>query len=336
MKKSGANLRFPRRPPLLRCAALKTTLVRLLSACLLAVPALAQDIGYVNGIVAVVNDAVVTKRDVEIAAEGAIELSAKVYGSQPEVFAKKRLDAIQDAADQLIERQLILRDFSAGGYNFPEAILDEAVKDRIRAQFGDRITLTRTLKAQGMTFEGYRQRVREQLIIEGLRARHVSQELIISPHKIETYYATNQSLYQLTDEVKLRMIALKSGGLATARKIAGEIQAKVRTGTAFAEMASVYHEGTQPGGDWGWVERKILAPALAEAAFTLKPGETSGPIELGDAVFLLHVEDRRAAHTRPLADVREEIEKELVLQEQNRLHKKWIDRLKAKTFLRYY
>ena len=44
----------------------------------------------------------------------------------------------------------------------------------------------------------------------------------------------------------------------------------------------------------------------------------------------------RANYSRPLAEVRDDIEKDLLIQEQARIQKKWIDRLKSKTFLRYY
>jgi peptidyl-prolyl cis-trans isomerase SurA len=51
---------------------------------------------------------------------------------------------------------------------------------------------------------------------------------------------------------------------------------------------------------------------------------------------LMLVEDKRVAHTERLADVREKIEKDLLVQERERLRKKWVDRLKAKAFVRFY
>ena len=48
------------------------------------------------------------------------------------------------------------------------------------------------------------------------------------------------------------------------------------------------------------------------------------------------VEQKRTAHAKPLDDVRDEIEKNLRAQEQARLEKQWIDRLKAKTFILYF
>jgi hypothetical protein len=52
----------------------------------------------------------------------------------------------------------------------------------------------------------------------------------------------------------------------------------------------------------------------------------------GDCYVLL-VEDARTAHYKPLPEVRDQIERNLILEERNRLEKKWIDRLKKKTFV---
>src|SRR4030095_11741194 len=52
--------------------------------------------------------------------------------------------------------------------------------------------------------------------------------------------------------------------------------------------------------------------------------------------YLMLVEDKRIARTKALPEVRDEIEKTLIVQERARLHKKWIDRLKAKSFVRYF
>ena len=48
------------------------------------------------------------------------------------------------------------------------------------------------------------------------------------------------------------------------------------------------------------------------------------------------VEDKRPDHVKPLTDVREQIEKDLLAQERTRLEKQWIDKLKKKTFVRSF
>ena len=121
-------------------------------------------------------------------------------------------------------------------------------------------------------------------------------------------------------------------------KLAREIQTKVKEGVSFIEMANVYSQGSQQrqGGDWGWVERSVLRKELAEAAFTIAPGQTSDPIETPDAIYFMLVEDKKPSHAKPLADVRGEIEKTLRVQQQAQLQKTWMDGLKKKTFIRYF
>ena len=189
--------------------------------------------------------------------------------------------------------------------------------------------------------------MREQFIVEQMRIKNISGEIIISPHKIESYYLAHKDEYKLDDEVKLRMIVLNkpvSGDAASVRKLAEEIIRKIKGGTAFAEMAAVYSEGRQgrEGGDWGWVQKfdrdgaLVLRKELADVAFSLKPGELSGVIETPEVIYLMLVEDRRSAHVKALSEVRGEIEKNMLTQERERIQKQWIERLKQKTFIRYF
>jgi hypothetical protein len=48
------------------------------------------------------------------------------------------------------------------------------------------------------------------------------------------------------------------------------------------------------------------------------------------------VEDKKNAHRKALTEVRPEIERLLMTEEQNRLRKQYIDRLKKKTYVRYF
>ena len=87
---------------------------------------------------------------------------------------------------------------------------------------------------------------------------------------------------------------------------------------------------------FGWGDRSALRKDLADAAFALKPGEHSGIIDASDAFYVMMVEDAQAAHYTPLAEVRGQIEKELTDSERSRLERQWIEKLKKKTFWRYF
>jgi peptidyl-prolyl cis-trans isomerase SurA len=293
-----------------------------------------------DGIKAVVNDRAITYAEVEDYSRDAANALRMQYASQPDVFQQKLNELLNDSLDQLVERQLILHSFDTEGYKLPDSVIDDVVQGRIHDQFGDRVTLMKTLQARGMTFEQFRQQVRDQYVASALRNQNVQREIIISPAKVLDYYQSHQDNFKLEDQVKLRMIVLNksSAGDTNTIKLAGEIQSKLKEGAAFTEMAGIYSQGSQQhqNGDWGWVERPVLRKELSDVAFTLAPGQVSDPIETADAVYLMLVEDKRPAHAKPLADVRDDIEKTLLTQQQAQLQKQWIDGLKKKTFIRYF
>lgn len=344
----------------------------------------------IDGIAVLVNDAVITYEDIERGIGAAAEVLLNQYGAQSDLFQKKLAALREDMTKQLVERQLILDDFKTLGYKLPESFIDDSIQGRIREKFGDRLTLTKTLQSQGITYEEFRRQEGERIIVNFLREKNIPSDLVISPQKIENYYQEHASEYQLEDQVKLRLLVLNqqpSEPPGRARKLAQDILLKLKEGTAFAEMASLYSEGSQrgQGGDWGWVERKVPKKGLGDVAFALKKGETSGvvrllkredgsylvyhcgpggevkmarsytkddalseekppplalneepPAGLTEEIYLMLAEDVRASYRRPISEVHEEIEKNLLAQEKARLQKKYIDRLTKKAFVRYF
>jgi parvulin-like peptidyl-prolyl isomerase len=295
----------------------------------------------VDGITAVVNSAIITHAEVEDFTLPAAQALRREYAGEPNLFQQKLGDALNDGLEQLVERQLILHSFDTEGYRLPDTVVDELVQDRIRERFGDRITLMKTLQAQGETFEKFRREVREQYIVSALRAKNISPEkIIISPYTVETYYLVHQDDFKVEDEIKLRMIVLNktSGDDTNTASLAREILDKIKEGATFQEMASVYSQGSQrsQGGDWGWVERSVLRKELADTAFALKPGQVSGVIETPEACYLMLVEQTRPAHVKPLSEVRDDVEATLRTQEQKQLEQQWIEHLKKKAFIRLF
>jgi parvulin-like peptidyl-prolyl isomerase len=294
-----------------------------------------------DGVAVIVNNKVITHSAVEAATAQVFDLLRRQYGRQPQVFEQKLNEARRERLEALVERELILHEFATAGYNLPESLIDDEISRRIRKDFGNRLNLTRTLQDRGMTYEGFRQDVREKFIVDAMRAQNVGAAFIISPQKIDTFYKQNQDSYKVGDQVKLRMISLNKTSEpqpGAHKKLAEEIRVKIKEGASFAEMASIYSTGSQraQGGDWGWIEKSVLGADLAEIAFALKQGEVSPVTEREDGFYLMLVEETKAAHIRPLAEVREQIEGNLRTQELDRLRKKWMDKLKAKSFVQYY
>jgi len=343
-----------------------------------------------NGIAAIADDAVITVQQVRQSSADTIELYRRTYFNNPEFFDQKRITALTEALEALIDRQLILHDFKNLGGIIQESYIDDIIKERIREQFGDRMTLIKGLQAQQITWETFRQRERDRIIESIMERKNVREGLLISPAKIEHYYQTNLQSYKQEDRIKLRKIELNRTATASGdeiRRRASEVKAKIDGGVPFSEMAASYSEASdrKDGGLWGWKEERQIRKGLAEIAFALKPGECSslvgfalegdesywvfqydrndsvtlgrkftdkdqfveerkfgnqpGPVELPampNTFYLLYVDEKQNARTRTLTEVRDEIEKDLLLQERARLQRKWLQRLRAKSFVRYF
>jgi peptidyl-prolyl cis-trans isomerase SurA len=295
----------------------------------------------VNAVKAVVDDSAITYGEVEADTMMVASELQRQYGREPALFEQKFNEASHDSLERAVQQQLILHDFKVSGYNLPESIIDEVVQEEIKARFGDQATLTKTLQAQGITREKWRQQARDRFIVRQLQAKNIYQDSIISPHKIETYYTEHLTDFKVEEQVKLRMIVLNkrtAEEAESARRLAEDILIKLKEGVAFSEMATIHSQGSQrnEGGEWGWVERSVLRKELAEVAFSLKPGELSGVIDTPQADYLMLVEDRRAAHSKPLTQVQDEIEKALAIQEREKLQRLYIEKLRKKTFVRYF
>jgi peptidyl-prolyl cis-trans isomerase SurA len=302
--------------------------------------AYAQKMARANSIMVIVNDVVITEDDVKESLLPSIESLYNQYASKPAELEKRLIALQRERLEELVAHQLILNDYTNTGYKLPENIIEDQIQARIKEEYGDRPALIKTLKARGVTYESYRQNIRDAIVVRALRDKNVSQNIIISPNRIEEYYQTNLNLFQRPDQVKVRTIVFNKpkDSPETTRRLAEEVLKKLDEGAAFAEMAGVYSDGPQrgQGGSLGWVEASALRKELADAAFSLKPGQRSSIVEIPEAYFIVLVEETKSAHVKPLSEVREGIERLLIIKEQDRLYNQYLDRLKKKAFIRYF
>ena len=324
-------------------------MIRILASFVLALAlagsAWTQRVEVIDGIAAIVNNDVVTISQVRDLV-GARERSLREIYSGAELETKlneMRLAAIKD----LIDRQLILQEFKKlqeKGASIPDYIVDDRVQAIIRQEFGgDRSAFVRTLQAQGYTLTRFREIEREKIVIQAMRQQKVDNNFVISPTQIQAYYDKNKQAYATPEQVKLRMIVIREGSsgdipdTGSKRELAEEIREKGAKGAEFDRMAEMYSEDEttqQAGGDWGWIERNTLNEKLTNVAFSLRPGEVSPVVTVENTYYIIMVEARRNATIKPIGDVRDEIEKNLIQEERTKAQQRWIDGLRQKAYIK--
>lgn len=113
--------------------------------------------------------------------------------------------------------------------------------------------------------------------------------------------------------------------LAETEDDAKSVLARLEQGEDFAQVAIEVSQDTQSkekGGDLGWIPRGILDQELEDAAFSLKVGSLSGPIETSQGLYVIKVLER---------DETREIEAPILDQIKSEVLYRWLQEAQAKT-----
>ena len=228
-------------------------LIVVFAAVLLARPAVGQTApARRNSIVAEVNDKIITQQMVTDAMRREAELLRRQYARQPQLLGQKYTQLQADTLEALIRRELVLREYQEKGYKLPESIIEQRIQEDIRAEYGNRVTLIKSLQQSDMTYEEFARYQREKIIQMVMRGQFISKaNIVISPRQIEEYYVANKDAFRSGVEIRLRIIFLdakKHGGAEDTRKLADEIHRVLQTGDSFAGVASVYSDQNRATG----------------------------------------------------------------------------------------
>jgi len=142
-----------------------------------------------------------------------------------------------------------------------------------------------------------------------------SKQVQVTLKEVEDYYQNNREKYGQPKQVKVRHLLIKSNpkdpeASAMARKKAESIRDEAAKGKDFAQLAKKYSEdpGTKDrGGDLGFIARGQVVPEFEEAAFSLKVGDISSPIQTPYGFHILKVDEVQEAKIEPLEKVKNQI-----------------------------
>ena len=150
------------------------------------------------------------------------------------------------------------------------------------------------------------------LAVEDLKA-----DVSVSEEEIEQEYQDNIALYKTTEERRVSHILIEFGDdKGAAREKAESLLAEVEQGADFAELAEANSADTfsaENGGDLDFITAGMMDPSFDEAAFAISNvGETSEVIETEFGYHIIKLTDMKPVETTPLAEVRDEIEAQLL------------------------
>lgn len=159
---------------------------------------------------------------------------------------------------------------------------------------------------------GEKRRIRYALV----DVDQVRQQVQVSPEELQAFYKQNIEQYTTPEQLGASHILLKTEGKDEneVRKLAEEISRRAKAGEDFAALVKQYSEdesNNTTGGSLGEFGRGTMVPEFEQAAFAMKPGEISDPVKTSFGYHVIKVDKNQPASTRPLEEVRAEIEDQL-------------------------
>jgi peptidyl-prolyl cis-trans isomerase SurA len=138
-------------------------------------------------------------------------------------------------------------------------------------------------------------------------------------------------------QIQARHILLRTDAgrsKAEARSLARELVSRIRDGADFAELAAQYSEGPsgKKGGSLGWVGRGEMVSAFEEAAFSLSPGEVTGPVETQYGIHVIQVTDQRDKEIDP-DNQRKSAREALRTRKTRERMDQWLRQLRAQAYI---
>ncbi len=137
----------------------------------------------------------------------------------------------------------------------------------------------------------------------------------LSDAELETMYKGNIERYRTPERVHVRHILLKTQDkpkeeVPKLEAKANDLLKQIRAGGDFAELAKKHSEdpgSAVKGGDLDWVTRGQMVPNFENAAFSLKPKETSNVVKTEYGFHIVQVLEKELPRVKPFEEVKAEL-----------------------------
>ncbi|MBT9332863.1 peptidylprolyl isomerase [Paracidobacterium acidisoli] len=268
----------------------------------------------VEDIIARINDQIISRSDYDRAQQD-LQSEARQQGWSPQQLMEQQRDLLRG----LVDKQLLLSRGKQLNVD-PDAELVRRL-DEIRKQnhLDSMEALQKAAESQGVSFEDFKEQIRENIITSDVIGQEVSRHIQISPNEIQDYYNAHQKEFEKPEQVHLSEILIPTANpddstqVADAQKKADDVEAKLKAGGDFATLAKSSSGGptAAQGGDLGDFKRGQLAKVLEDQTFDLKENQFTGPIRTRQGFVILKVMQHTEGGLSPEKDVENQIEEQI-------------------------
>ncbi len=291
----------------------------------------------VEEIVARINDQIITRSDYDRAL-AEVDQEARQHGAttMQEVAA-----AHKDLLRNMIDQQLWLSKGKQLGITGDTELVKRL--DDIRKQYNLKSMedLEAAAKQQGVSFEDFKQNIRNSIITQEVMRQEVGQNIRFTPGEAERYYEAHKQNYAQPESVHLAEILVSTDGategpkLEAAKAKAEDMETRLHAGGDFAQLAKSFSDGSTAaqGGDLGTYQPGALAKVLEDKTFSLKPGEFTQPILTRQGYIILKVISHTASGPKPYKEVENQVQDDFYMSRMEPAIREYLTKLREESFI---
>jgi peptidyl-prolyl cis-trans isomerase SurA len=262
-------------------------------AGLIATPLQAQQIEEIDSIVALVDEDVVLRSELNTAIQGIVDRIGQQGGNLPprDLLEKQVLE-------RLVIRKLQLQRALQTGIRVSDADIDQAVTGLAQQNGLSVMQMRQVIESDGEDFAEFRRNIGEEILAERLRQRIVNSMDTISDTEVDILLASEEFA---GGEYNISHIMMNLPEGATPAQIE-EIQSRIddvhgqlENGLDFASAAISFSQSQEAleGGEVGWRDLNSVPRSFSDAIRNLRAGQYTVPIRSPAGFHIIKVNDYR-------------------------------------------
>lgn len=294
--------------------------------------AIAADIKANDNIVAIVNDDVITKQ----------ELDVMVKQLRMQIPKGKQIDTNtlqQQALTHLINKDLLIQAAKRANIQISKEDVNEAIQNFAAQRHMSVKELVHKIAKEGISESQLRQTMTENLLVQRLEQSEVMAKSQVTDAEINSAIArAQQEGRQLPPPLTaysyhVQHILIKNDN-AVSRKLINQIAHQARSGASFEQLARQYSQdgSAENGGDLGWLVDGETVPQFEATFKALQPGQISQPVRTQFGWHVIRLEDVKSDDS-PQQRIRNGMRAVLVQEKREILHQNLLKQLQNQSYI---
>jgi len=294
-----------------------------------------------DGIIAVVNDSVITRQELMDATQFRM---SKLDPNLPQDERRRIISTLMfETLQTMIDDKLITAKATKMAADFPkvEGLIQSNINNLIEEKqrtAGGAAKFNQQLKDAGLTYPNYIEKLRAQQMQEIVLYEFVFKNASVSPDEILDYYQQHTDQFTELPTVKYQQIYIRNqnqGSKDKAQLLANKIKARLLNGEDFTTIAKAESNGARAadGGVYDF-ERQGLRPKPVDKMLFHSPIEDiCGPADIKTGFVIVRITDRTPGKTETFEEAQPKIKDQLTKQKRNARFTQFLKKLREENYV---